>query len=61
MLTRGAVDFEGLQKATNISLATMLRIEGADVLVELKLSVNAWGLSNFSGGDFYGYKASISV
>ena len=39
----------------------MLRIEGADVLVELKLSVNVRGLSNFSGGDFYGYKASISV
>jgi len=57
VLTSGTIDFECLKEATNISLATMLRIEGADMLVKLKFSMNACGLSNFSGANFYGYKA----
>lgn len=61
MLTGRAVDFECLKETTDICLATMLRIEGADVLVKLKLSMNASGLTNFSGTDFYGCKASVSV
>ena len=61
VLAGGTVDFECFKQATNISLTLVLRIEGADMLIKLKLSMNASGLSNFSSADFDGYKASISV
>lgn len=52
VLTVGTIDRECLQDATNISLATMLRIKRADMLVELKLSVNACRLRNSPSTDF---------
>lgn len=52
VLTSGTTDIECLKEATNIGLTIVLRIEGADMLVKLKLSMNAYGLSNFSSADF---------
>ena len=61
MLTSGAINVECLKEAAYKLLASVLRIQRTNVVVKLKLPMHTCRLSSFSGANFQGYIASISV